>query len=483
MPGILSRIGHYAIAKGVVMAAGLVSFPILTRVLSPAEYGIMGLVITLLNLTIGVSKLGLQFSTVRLWAQYDEGDEGRQRFILSFFCATLLAGLAVVLLYDVVTAVLRPWIGAELTFFILLSSPLVAVRALSAFGHALLNARQWSRPYAVFEVLNAYAAMILAVLGATVIIGGLKGYYVGLLSGEGLILVALMIYILRGTRLTRANLSFSMVREAVLFGVPMAIYEMAGVLFFTGDRFIILWLAGKSRLGFYTVAHNLSMYIHMLFAMPVMMTVTPAATSLYEKEGPAAASEFLGRAFRWFFLFAGVAVAGMTAIRHDLIDLLASEKFMPGADMVPILLAGLLMSGAREILGCGMFLKKRPWLMAGLLILGAGFNAGLNIVLIPLLNIEGAALATLVAQLAMVLAFWVLGSRLVSVSLDLLSLGKYTLCAAIMAVALYYVDPGPGALRLVLRMGIGALIFGGILLALDSEARAMAAKVMRKLRG
>ena len=87
--GLLSRIGHYTVAKGAIMAAGFISYPILTRVLEPGEYGVMGLVIGLLNLTIGVSKLGLQFSTVRLWAQHSDTEQGRQRFILSFFSSSL----------------------------------------------------------------------------------------------------------------------------------------------------------------------------------------------------------------------------------------------------------------------------------------------------------------------------------------------------------------------------------------------------------
>jgi O-antigen/teichoic acid export membrane protein len=481
--GVLSRIGFYTISKLAVMGAGMISFPILTRVLTPAEYGIMGLILTLLNLTIGASKLGLQFSTVRLWSQWDATEEGRQRFILSFFTATLLASLLVVALYDLGTAVLRPLIGPELTFYILLASPLVVIRALGSFGMSLLNAAQRSRTYAIFEVVGIYVAMALAVLGATVVIRGLTGYYAGLVLGEGLVIGALVLYTLRQTRFRRANLSYGLVREAVLFGIPMAIYENAGVLFFTGDRFIIAWLAGKTKLGYYTVAFNLSMYVNMLFSMPVMRAVTPAVTELYEKEGPEAATGLLTRAARWYFLFCFAAVAGIALVRRDLVGLLASDKFLPGADMAPILLAGLLFTGGREILGTGMFLKKRPWRMASLLLGGAALNAVLNIVLLPILGIEGAALATLVSQAAMALVFWWLGSRLVSVRVDLWALTRHVLCAGGMAAALYFVNPGQGVVRLLSRVGLGAAVFSVLVLLLDGEARDLARRMMDRLRG
>ena len=443
----------------------------------------MGLVIGLLNLTIGISKLGLQFSTVRLWAQWNDSELRRQRFIFSFFCATLMAGVCVVALYDAVTLAISPWLDEGLSFFILLSSPLILIRALQSFGLALLNAREWSRPYALFEVAIAYAAMILAVLGAAVVIGGLTGYYIGLIVGETVIVAVMMIYVLRSTRIKSDNLCYPLVREAVAFGFPMSLYEMSGVLFYNGDRFIILWLLNKASLGYYTVAHNLAMYIHVLFGYPVMMAVTPAVTALYEKKGPAAASDFLRVAARWFFLFSIAAVAGMSMIRRELLELLASSKFLGGADMIPILLAGLLISGSRDILGAGLFLKKRPWLMAGMNLSGATLNALLNVALIPLLQIEGAAIATLLTQTVITVIFWILGSRQVPVSVDVPRFVLHLLCALAMAGGLYFITFDSSVLRLLVRLPAGALIFAGVLVLVDADARRVARKFFDRFQG
>ena len=479
---VLKRIGHYSLAKLVIMVAGLVSYPILTRVLSPEEYGVMGLIITMLNLAIGVSKLGLQFSTVRMWAQWEEDPKEQERFILSFFLATTMASLAATLLYDMGNLLLRAIIGQELLFFILISSPLILLRSLQSFGMAQLNASQRSRAYALFEVAGAYVTMIAAVLGATVVIGGLRGYYHGLVLGEIVMVAALMAFILRGVRMSRGNFNFPLVKEAVTFGFPMSLFEMSGVLFYTGDRFIILWLLNKAQLGYYTVAYNLAVYINTVFTLPVTMTVTPAVTSIYEREGSEAASDFLGRASRWFFMFAFAAVAGLFLTCTDLLELLASEKFSPGAALVPTLTAGLLFTGGREILGAGMFLKKRPWLMARINLMGALLNAGLNLVLIPRLGIQGAAVATLLTQMAITAMFWVRGSRLVKAPVALGPLGLHAGLAAAMAGVIYFIDPGAGVLRLVLRILAGMAIYSALLLALDSEARELAKKVLARFR-
>ena len=44
----------------------------------------------------------------------------------------------------------------------------------------------------------------------------------------------------------------TLVKEAVAFGFPMSLFEMSGVLFYTGDRFIINWLLNRTQLGYYT---------------------------------------------------------------------------------------------------------------------------------------------------------------------------------------------------------------------------------------
>ena len=192
---------------------------------------------------------------------------------------------------------------------------------------------------------------------------------------------------LRWTRLRAGNFSHSLLREAVAFGLPMAISELFGALFHLGDRFIIQWLLDErpsattpwpttwpctSTRFHHAHGHGRHAHVH----------------ALYEKQGPAATSEFLRKATRFFFLFATPAVAGVWVISEDVVHCSPPEQFLPGASLVPILLAGFLLYGSRTLLGAGMLLRKRVWLVANLELAGAGVNLLLNIVLIPRLGIQ-----------------------------------------------------------------------------------------------
>jgi O-antigen/teichoic acid export membrane protein len=479
---LLHKMSHYSLANLAIMAAGFVSFPILTRVLSVGEYGIMGLIVLLLTFVNSVAKLGLQHSSVRLFPAHERQEGGRERFVLTLFVATLLICVPVTLLYDGVVLAVRRWIGHH-AYFILLSSPLILIGAMNSFGLNLLRARQWSRARASFDAATIYVAMILAVLGAAVVFRGLRGYYIGLMTGQGLVSITLLAVVLRWTRLRRANWSTAVLREALAFGMPMALWELCGVLFHMGDRFIIQWLLDENAVGYYTVAFNIATYVNQLFTIPMDMAAAPMYTHVYEKEGAEATSEFLRKASRFFFLFALPVCAGMTVIREDIVALLASKQFLPGAQLVHLLLAGFLLYGSRSLLAAGMFLRKRPWLMAGLEVGGAVFNSLLCLALIPSLGILGAAVATLISQAVTAVVCWIIGSRLVRAPLDLLPLLLHAACAAGMAVAIHFVDPGPGVIRLLLRLAAGVAIYAALVLIADSEARRLVGNVVGKLRG
>jgi O-antigen/teichoic acid export membrane protein len=470
---LLKRLSHYTLANLAIMAAGLVSFPILTRVLSVAEYGIMGLIVMLITFLNSVAKAGLQHSSVRLWPEWERREGGLATFGLTLFVAALSFALATLVLYNGAVVALRPLIGERLAYFIALSSPLLVIQSVNSYGLNLLRARELSGVRAGFDVATAYVAMILAVVGATLVLRGLRGYYLGLMAGQALVSLALLGYVLRWTRFRRASWSPELLRAAIAYGLPMALAELCGAMFHMADRIIIQWLLDETAVGYYTMAFNLAMYVNMLFTMPMDMAAIPMYSGVYEREGAQAASEFLRKATRFFFLFALPAIAGVTVVREDVVQLLASKQFLPGASLVNLLLAGFLLYGSRTLLAAGMLLKKRVWLVAWLELAGAALNVGLNLILIPRFGIHGSAYATLATQIVGALVFYALGARLVFVPVDLLALLRHGACAVAMGLCIHHIRLGPVALQLGLRVCAGAALYLVLLVACDREVRAI----------
>ena len=56
---------HYSVASLFCVIAGLVTFPLLTRVFPVADYGIMNLVAATLTVSVALGKVGVQHSILR----------------------------------------------------------------------------------------------------------------------------------------------------------------------------------------------------------------------------------------------------------------------------------------------------------------------------------------------------------------------------------------------------------------------------------
>jgi O-antigen/teichoic acid export membrane protein len=72
------QVSHYSVASLLTTVAGLISFPILTRIFSVDDYGRMNLISATLTVAVALGKTGIQHSIVRYRSEIREG---KGRFI------------------------------------------------------------------------------------------------------------------------------------------------------------------------------------------------------------------------------------------------------------------------------------------------------------------------------------------------------------------------------------------------------------------
>jgi O-antigen/teichoic acid export membrane protein len=72
--GIGTHYLRYSTANILVMAAGLISFPVLTRLLDNTQYGILGYYETWVMMAVAVAKLGAQHAILRFYPFDGDGD-------------------------------------------------------------------------------------------------------------------------------------------------------------------------------------------------------------------------------------------------------------------------------------------------------------------------------------------------------------------------------------------------------------------------
>jgi O-antigen/teichoic acid export membrane protein len=484
---LLKHASHYTVGNLLMMVAGLVSFPILTRLFSVADYGTMSLVSTLLLVGVAVGKLGIQHAAVRFHAEAVTGKGGLNETI---YASTTLLGMSacavMATLLWLAWAQWGPaqWLGGEaVRELLLLTAVLVLVRTLDSGLLNILRARQQSLAHTVYSVVKKYA-LVAGVLAVVIyLLPGLHGFFWATIAVELLCTLGLAVYLLRQVTVSWSAFSPALLMAMLAYGLPMLAQELAALLLLQGDRYVIQARLGSEALGIYSAGYNLAEYVKSVLVMSFGTAVIPMYTRLWEEKGVAATSEFISKALHFYVIAASALAFGLVAVAGELVTLLASAKYALAAGVIPFVIVAMMVEGANQLLGAGIYIRKQSWIIMLMVLVAALGNVGLNLLLVPRLGIQGSALSSLLVMTLLSLGMFWFGRRHLPVSLPALHLLKMLAAGALACLAAKAVTLPWLLATIGLRMLIGAVVFAALVCLLDAPTRALCAPWWRRLRG
>lgn len=482
---LAAHFSRYSLASLLVTLASIVSFPFLTRIFPVADYGMMSLIGVLVTATAAVGKLGLQQAALRF---YSEVRAGQSAWTLPQYEATVYVGLAgfgtlAALLWSLGITVLPDSLftsGPQGRNLLYLVAPLALLQCLSSAVVNQLRARELSGVLSLYSVLQRYLGLALMLVTLLYVSTTLWGFYGAQIVAETLCLVVLARWFFRSEPWSVRDFSAPFLKTLLRFSLPLVAMELSSVMLSLGDRVLIQRMLGSEWLGVYSAPYNLCDYIGAVLVTAFTGAVTPMVLRLWADEGETATQKFLQRVFHLYLLFAIPMVAGVSAVSEPLLALVASEKYRAGAAIIPWVIGGVALQGLFPVTSAGLQIRKRSGLVLLSILSAAGLNVVLNLLLIPFLGIEGAAIATLLAYALMnALAAWQ-GRATVPVRPEWRRVLAFTVAAGVMYVALGYIHFDRDLPTLVVRMAVGAVIYAVAVLALDAEARVMATQVLAR---
>lgn len=392
---------NYASAGLFSALAGLVSFPILTRNLSVAEYGVVGLVTSSLTLCIAVGKLGVQHAVIRYFAQIRNGN-----IEFSFAQMNSTVGAVFMALASAATVLwlfcglyLLPMLlqYENIASLFLLGSGIVFIRLLGSGIMNFLRAQQRSGDVAIAQSLVKFVNLSLILV--LLVVAGLDPWVViaCLLVAETLG-VAYAAWQYRPDFRFRVNeISGKLARAMLLYGLPLMILESLGLVLRLSDRYLIESMLGVNALGQYSASYNLTSYLDIIVLAALMQAVKPAYMQLWESQGRAPTQRFLADGFR-MYMVVGIPFIAMFSITSPyLLGMLAGEKYSPGTVIIPFVAISFWLEGAMHFLAAGLYIFKNTKMLMAWSLVATVVNLCLNFLLIPRFGITGAAIVTIIS--------------------------------------------------------------------------------------
>src|SRR5271155_5048911 len=468
---------HYLTGQVAVLALGFVSFPILARVLSVAEYGMLCLTLQIAAMATVLSKMGLQNSIQRFYQEHAASTEAGalRRFYSTLLFGASLCALSVVILF-VVGLELAPASLLSPVFkkVLLLGSLLIFTRGMQPIVMNFLRAQRRTKAFNVYDVLAKAISLGFVCLLVFTWNRSVNAVLIGTVTVE-LVSVVLLVVLL----LPRDVVSFSafdqrLFSAAMVFGFPLVGYELAGVILDTGDRVLVQHYLGFQAVGYYSAGYNMANYATMSLMYPVNLALFPIYMKLWTTRGPEETRAFLSSALDKFILVALCVLAAVSVTAREAVIVLGSRKLQEASPLLPVLVLGLMIYSLHIFFNAGLIIHKKTLTMAKIISFSAALNVVLNVLLIPRIGLQGAAVATLLSYAVFLGLIVRASSAVLPLRVDFWACLRYAGAAAVSALLASRFHLSSEFLSLVVRGSLSVLIYGAALWMIDRRFREVA---------
>lgn len=483
--GLAQHYRRYATGNLLALAAGFVSFPITTRLLSNAEFGVLGYWEVWVLLLTAVLKLGAG-ETIMRFHPHDQDPARQLAFATNIVAMPSLLALAgwLLLMAALAAAGLAGWL--ENPVVTLLACGTLPMAVWSSHLSWYMASREMSGLNATVNVTWRWVNVGVTLLVLLLWLPTATGVFAArVLVGTGLLLWSLW-WMAGQIQISRAALDWRQVREGLVYGLPLAAKELSNIVLVMINRVMLKWLgADFTAVGIYTIGFSLAMYVDQIVSVALSQAFNPVANRLYNTDGAAAVVALKRRLLPPLtYLCVGLATAALIG-GHDFIVVVASADKLASGPIFMLAAASMLLQPLINTAGYGLLLVRRSGAVFGLTAAAAALNIALNLVAIPRWGLMGAAAAVCASQLALQLGLYLFCPRELRCPPPpralLLALGCAAVCGAA-AVGTNLLGVATPWLRLLAAAGFVAVLYALPVMALDASVRQWLIQTLRARR-
>ena len=382
-----------------VVANGLLIVVLARSLLTPDEYGLLFLALSVLGVVTIFGTLGLPSSVARYITEYAEKEPAQVPHVVT-------SSLGILLALSVVTGTLvslgSPWIAE------LLNEPGLASLLALGFGFVLFQAL---RTYLakVFQGFNRvdYSALVntLSAVGRVVfavgfvllgfgVVGALAGYVVGLFVAVA-VGIGLLYYNVYRTFDRAEQREDGLVRRIVEYSVPLTATRGAGVLDKRVDTILIGVLMNPAAVAFYTIGKQVSS-VCIVPARALGFTISPMYGEQQATDQDRQAARLYEQSLEHVLLLYVPAVVGLVLVADPMVRHVFGAEYLGAVPVLQVLSLYVLVSAINRITSDGLDFLGRARDRAIVKSATAISNFVLNLLLIPAFGVVGAAGATVV---------------------------------------------------------------------------------------
>ena len=373
----------------------LIMVPIVTRLMPNATYyGISDMSNTIVSLGSAIAIMGMYDAMYRMFFE-KENSEYQKNICSTAFAFTLFTSLAVflalVILKDFIAQV---FFGSKDYAYLVY---ITAIATLVGASNSIVSApTRMQNKREIYLIMNTVTPILSYSISIPLLI---NGYYIIALPLAGLVSSLaneLVFLFLNKQWFSLRKIDFSCLKPMLKLAIPLLPNFLIYWIFNSSDRLMITNLIRTDATGIYSVGPKLGQASQLIYTAFAGGWQFFAFSTMRDKNQVKINSNI--------FEYLGIISYGFTvfvfALSEPIYNLLFTGEYVNGFIVAPYLFLAPLLQMLFQV-ACNQFLVvKKTWPNFFILFGGAMINVILNFILIPVIGIEGAAIATLIGYVA-----------------------------------------------------------------------------------
>jgi len=453
MFGIIKSVAKHTIIYGVSdMLSRMVGFlmiPLYTHYLTPSDYGTL----ELLDLTTYVVALflamGISQSVVRFYYEYEDVEKKKQ--VISVALITIWTASVIALAFLTIFAKQISIVVFRSPDYFRLFNIIFVTLVIGLSNEIPLTVMRIEQKSVLFVSISLTKLVLTLSLNILFIVKfkmGVLGILVSGLISASIAGLFLLIYTLRRVKL---SYSFSLLSNMLKYSLPLMWSWFGMFVLNYGDRFLLQRLTTLSDVGIYSLAYKFGILPNVLILSPFLMIWAPKRFDLLKEPNAQSIYSVIFTYFMFLELYIGL---GIGVLIKDVLKIVADPSFHQAYQYVILIVMAYIIYGAYIYVQFGIHVEKRTKHLAFATLIGAGINVLANFLLIPRINVWGAALSTFIAFTFLLIYIYVPSQKLYHVPYEIARLVKMTVVAAVLYVIAHFINPENIVLSLIVKFSI-----------------------------
>lgn len=400
--------------------------PLYTTALSREQFGSADLIAQMANFILPIATLSITESIIRfgLDKKYSKSSVFTTGIIVT------LAGMLFVTLVMPFISMTSYVKGYAIFLYIY-----VFTASIKLIFCEFVRSKGLVKLYAFNGILTTLSMLIFNILFLLILKIGIAGYLLAIILSD--FISAVFIFWIAQLYKYFSLKAFSKVitKQMLAFSIPLIPATIMWWITNVSDRFFVNGFMGDEANGLYAIAYKIPTIIITIFAMFNQAWNMSAITEYNSKQK----EKFYSNVFSSNQSVIYVIAAGVMLFLIPLTKILVSDKFFIAYKYTPVLIVATVFTCFTSFLGSIYAATKKTKHSLVTSMIGALLNIGLNIILIPLIGINGASIATLISYMVVFLIRIIDIRRFLDIKAEYGKMLLNTFLLALMALSILFV--------------------------------------------